>query len=93
MRIVYKNLVKPTNRAQRKNQKYLGTKTTKMVKKTLPELKVPPFVKTSNYVRAGDFITLQGDAQYYQLFPLDKDKVFLHHMWDSYLYLIDHWHE
>lgn len=93
MRIVYKNLVKPTNRAQRKNQKYLGTKTTKMVKKNLPELKVPPFVKTSNYVRAGDFITLQGDAQYYQLFPLDKDKVFLHHMWDSYLYLIDHWHQ
>jgi hypothetical protein len=93
MRIVYKNLVKPTNRAQRKNQKYLGTKTTKMVKKTLPELKIPGFTKTSNYTRAGNFITLQGDAAYYALFPLDKDKVFLHHMWDAYLYLIDQWHE
>ena len=93
MRIVYRNLVKPTNRAQRKNQKYLGTKTTKMAKKTLPELKVPPFVTTSNYTRAGNFITLKGDAAYYTLFPLDKDKVFLHHMWDAYLYLMDKWHE
>ena len=93
MRIVYRNLVKPTNRAQRKNQKYLGTKTTKMVKKTLPELKVPPFVATSNYARAGNFITLQGDAADYTLFPLDKDRVFLHHMWDAYLYLMDKWHE
>lgn len=93
MRVVYRNLVKPTGRAQRKNQKYLGTKTTKMVKKTLPELKVPAFVKSSNYARAGNFITLQGDVAYYKLFPIDKEKVFLHHMWEPYLYLIDHWQE
>jgi len=91
MKVVYRNLVKPTNKAQRKNQKYLGTKTTKMVQKTLPELKLPPFANTSNYARAGNFITLQGDANYYQLFPKDKDKVFMHHMWDPYLYLIAQW--
>ena len=93
LRVVYKNLVKPTNSAQRKNQKYLGAKATKIVKKTLPELVVPKFAKTSNYVRAGNFITLQGDAAYYKLFPNDKDKVFMHHMWEPYFYLIAKWHD
>lgn len=93
LRMVYRNLVKPTRKAQQKNEKYLGTKTTKMVKKTLPDLKLPPFAKTSNYVRAGNFITLQGNQDYYKLFPIDKDKVFLHHMWDPYLYLMEQWHD
>jgi hypothetical protein len=93
LKVVYRNLVKPTSRAQRKNQKYLGYKTTKMVKKTMPELKLPPFVNTSNYHRAGNYITLKGDKAYYDLFPLDKDRVFLHHMWDAYLYLIAHLQE
>jgi hypothetical protein len=93
LKVVYRNLVKPTNRAQRKNQKYLGVKTTKMVKKTLPELQLPKFANTSNYARAGNFISLQGDAAYYKLFPFDKDRVFLHHMWEPYLYLMDRWHD
>jgi len=93
LRLVYKNLVKPTNKAQRKYQKYLGTKTTKLVKKNLPELILPEFVPTSNYARAGNMITLQGDAAYYTLFPLDKEKVFMHHLWEPYLYLIALWHD
>jgi hypothetical protein len=93
LKVVYRNLVKPTSRAQRKNQKYLGDKTTKMVKKSLPELKLPPFANTSNYHRAGNFVTLKGDKNYYELFPLDQDRVFLHHMWDAYLYLIAHLQE
>ena len=93
LKVVYKNLVKPTNKAQRKNQKYLGVKTTKMVKKTLPELMLPPFANTSNYARAGNFISLQGDAEYYKIFPIDKERVFLHHMWEPYLYLMERWHE
>lgn len=88
MKVVYRNLVKPTHKAQQKNQKYLGNKTTKLVKKTLPELKLPPFANTSNYARAGNFITLQGNNDYYVLFPKDKERVFLHHLWDAYLYLI-----
>lgn len=93
MKVVYRNLVKPTNKAQRKNQKYLGNKTTKLVKKTLPDLKLPPFANTSNYARTGNFITLQGDEKYYTLFPKDKDRVFLHHLWDAYLYLIENYKE
>jgi hypothetical protein len=93
LKVVYRNLVKPTNKAQRKNQKYLGVKTTKMVKKTLPELMLPPFANTSNYARAGNFISLQGDAEYYKIFSIDKERVFLHHMWEPYLYLMERWHE
>lgn len=93
LRLVYKNLVKPTNKAQRKYQKYLGTKTTRLVKKTFPELILPKFAPTSNYARAGNMITLQGDAAYYKLFPLDKENVFMHHLWAPYLYLIALWHD
>ena len=91
MGVVYRNLVRPSRKAQRKNLKYLGVKTSKMVKKTLPEFKEPPFVKSSNYNRAGNFITLLGDAEYHKKFPNDKDKVFIHHMWEPYLYLINQW--
>lgn len=92
MRVVYRNLVRPTYKAQRKNQRYLGNKTSALVRKTLPDLKLPPFFKTSNYARAGNHITLKGDSDYYSKFPLDKDQVFLHHMWDAYLYLIQKSH-
>ncbi len=90
-KIVYRNLVNPTYKAQRKNQKYLGNKMTKLVKKTLPELKISTFANTSNYTRAGNYITLTGDSAYYSLFPQDPKKIFIHHLWDSYLYLIDHY--
>lgn len=93
MKVVYRNLVKPTRKAQHKNQKYLGNKTTKLVKKTLPDLKLPAFANTSNYARAGNFITLQGNEDYYKLFPKDKNRVFLHHMWDAYLYLTERYTE
>jgi hypothetical protein len=89
MRVVYRNLVRPTYKAQRKNQKYLGNKTTKLVRKTIPDLKLPAFVNSSNYSRAGNYIVLKGGDDYYVRFPKDKDQVFLHHMWDAYLYLID----
>lgn len=92
MRVVYRNLVRPTYKAQRKNQRYLGNKTSALVRKTLPDLKLPPFFKTSNYARAGNHITLKGGSDYYSKFPLDKDQVFLHHMWDAYLYLIQKSH-
>jgi hypothetical protein len=70
----------------------LGNKTSALVRKTLPDLKLPPFFKTSNYARAGNHITLKGGSDYYSKFPLDKDQVFLHHMWDAYLYLIQNSH-
>lgn len=93
IRTVYRNLVHPTSKAQRKNQKYLGKKVYKIVKKTLPELKLQAYTKSSYYVRAGNIITLNGDDEYFHLFPQDKNKVFTHHSWESYLYLINKYND
>lgn len=90
MKAVYKNLVRPVSKARNKNIRYLGKKTAILIRKNLPEYVEPVYVQTSNYTRAGNYITLKGNAEYYTLFPNRKEKVFMHHMWDAYLYLIAH---
>ncbi|MCF0054436.1 lipase family protein [Dyadobacter sp. CY356] len=89
LRHAYKQLKKPSEKAQRNYQKYLGNYVSKMVKKTLPEFQPPVYAKTADYVRIGPTITLLGDDAYYKLFPDSKTDVFAHHLLGPYLYLID----
>lgn len=89
LRHAYKQLKKPSEKAQRHYQKYLGNYVSKMVKKTLPEFQPPVYVKTSDYVRIGPTITLLGGDDYYKLFPDSRTDVFAHHLLEPYLYLID----
>ncbi|MCF2444974.1 lipase family protein [Dyadobacter sp. CY345] len=89
LRHAYKQLKKPSEKAQRNYEKYLGGFASKMVKKTLPEFVPPTYSHTADYVRIGPTITLLGDEEYYKLFP-DSDKdVFVHHLLAPYLFLID----
>lgn len=86
---VYKKLNKPTRKAQKNYQKYLGDEAHKMVMQTIEGLEVPAYVPTSNYVRTGTQIVLQPDAAYYQVFPDDSTKIFTHHFHRPYLYLTE----
>ena len=89
MRHAYRQLKKPSEKAQRNYEKYLGGFVSKIVKKTLPEFVPPAYVHTSDYVRIGPTITLLGDDNYYKLFPDSQKDVFVHHLLGPYLYLID----
>jgi hypothetical protein len=89
LRHAYKKLKKPSEKAQRNYEKYLGGYVSKMVKKTLPEFDPPVYVHTSDYVRIGPTITLLGDETYFKLYPDSKENLFIHHLMEPYLFLID----
>lgn len=86
-RYVYNRLDKPSRRAQRNYQKYLGEMTSKLVQKHLPEFKAPEYFKSNDYVRTGLTIVLYGDASYTTLYPDDPKNVVIHHLHPPYIYL------
>lgn len=88
--MVYNKLERKPRKAQRKMEKYLGHKLYKMsIRKTLPQLKEPDYVHSSNYMRAGTPVILMPDDTYRKQFPGDgKDKAFIHHLYASYSYLL-----
>jgi hypothetical protein len=89
LRHVYKQLKRPSDKAQRRYEKYLGGYVSKMVRKTLPEFQPPVYAHTADFVRIGPTITLLGDDAYYKLYPDSNKDVFIHHLLEPYLYLID----
>ncbi len=86
---VYKKLNKPTWKAQRNYEKYLGKMTSKLVKNNLTEFVPPVYYKSNSYVRTGTTIVLYADDLYYQTYPDDPKKIFNHHFHHPYLLLLE----
>lgn len=89
LRHVFNKLDKPTRKAQKNYEKYLGKMTSKLVTKSLVEFNPPHYYKSNHYVRTGVTIVLLPDAAYYALFPEDPKTLFVHHFHQAYLYLLD----
>lgn len=89
LRHAYKGLKKPSEKAQRNYEKYLGRYAGKMVVKNLPEYQQPVYFKSSNYVRTGPTILLLADAGYYKQFPDSDKQPFVHHGLHPYLHLLE----
>lgn len=86
---VFNKLDKPTRRAQRNYEKYLGKMTSKIVNKSLPDFVPPKYYESNHYVRTGATIVLLANEEYYKLFPDSDTKLFIHHFHKPYLYLLD----
>jgi hypothetical protein len=80
---------KPSLRAQKEYQKYLGKLVSKSVRKNLLEFKEPVYYKSSNYVRIGTTIVLYADEEYKKIFPTKPGQVWLNHGIERYLYLTE----
>lgn len=89
----YGRLTKPAEKAKRNYRKFLGSYVARSVKKALPGYEVPEFFNSSDYVRTGTIITLLPKPDYYEKFPIDRSKVFQHHLHDAYLYLAEQLYE
>ncbi|TGE08005.1 lipase family protein [Hymenobacter fodinae] len=89
LRYLFNQLARPARKAQRRYQKYLGTLVSKQVRKQLPDYQQSTFYPSSNYMRAGTPIILMATPAYYQRFPIDKSKVFQHHLFEPYYYLAE----
>lgn len=85
----YNRLSKPTARAQRRYEKYLGRMVSKQVVKHLPAFITPDYYHSTDFVRTGNTIVLRADEAYYKLFADSKENVFIHHFFEPYLYLAE----
>lgn len=91
MTYAYNRIRRPPQKAVRRYQNYLGRYAGKAVKKQLPGYLAPAFGAGSDYVRVGPTIVLNPTPDYYARFA-DNDslsKVFVHHFFEPYLYLLD----
>ena len=86
---VYNKLDKPTKKAQKSYEKYLGKMTSKVISKKLNGFVAPPYCSTNNYVRTGATIVLFADNDYYNHFPDDDKKMWVHHFYKPYFYLLE----
>lgn len=89
LRHAYEQMSKPSMKARRNYQKYLGKMVSKMVQKQLPELKIPVYFNSNYYVRTGNTIVLYADEPYYKLFPPDPKQIWANHLIAPYLYLVE----
>jgi hypothetical protein len=85
----YRKLDKPSRRAARLNQKFLGSYATRLIAKQLPGYVPPPLAHSNNYERAGSMMVLRADSSYYRRFPESKTNYFAHHLFASYLFLAE----
>ena len=89
LKYAYNQLDKPTRKAQRNFQKYLGGMTSKMVSKNIPGFTPPDYFNSNNYVRTGSTIVLLPNDAYYEKFKSDTSDIFIHHLHAPYLLLLD----
>lgn len=84
---VYNSLQKPSDKANKKFQKYLGKNLEVYIRKVLPEFESPEYVNSNNYVRTGSQIVLYPNKEYFELFPQDKSSIWINHAFEPYLFL------
>lgn len=91
LRHVYNQLSKPSKKAQRRYQKYLGKMVSKAVKKQLPNFVTPEYYKSNYYVRTGNTIILYADQDYFKLYNNEPSNpnIWQHHLPKPYLYLAE----
>lgn len=89
LRHVFNQLSNSTLKAEKKYRKYLGKMVGKQVRKNLPQLVLPPFVASSNYMRAGTHVVLPTDSAYFVQYPDTARNIFTHHLHAPYLFLLD----
>jgi hypothetical protein len=91
LKYVYNRLSKPSKRAQRNYQQYLGKMVSKMAKKQLPNLIAPEYYKSNYYVRTGNTVVLYPDKAYFDLYSNSPDNpnIWQHHWPVQYLYLAE----
>lgn len=89
LRHVYNQLDKPTRKAQKQYERYLGKMTSKMIRENIEGYVTPEFYKSNHYVWTGTTIVLLPDADYYKKYPNDPAQIFLHHPHPPYLELLE----
>ena len=86
---VYNRMDKVTDKARRKYEKYLGRYVYKMTGKYVTGFKAPEYFNSMDYVRTGVTVILHASEEYYKKFADSDTNVFIHHLHQPYLYLLN----
>jgi hypothetical protein len=84
-----KDMEDAAQKTNRKYHKYLTKRMGVFVKKNLKDYKDPNIEKSNFYMPAGIPIILQPDSLYNEKFKFDGENVFLHHMFEPYIFLTE----
>lgn len=84
-----KDMEGAAQKTNRKYKKYLTLRMGIFVKRSLTEYENPIIEKSNFYMPAGIPIILQPDSMYNEKFKYDGKNVFLHHMFEPYIYLTE----
>lgn len=89
LRHIYKKMSKPSIRAQKNYQKYLGKMVSQAVKKQIPGFTSPEYYKSNYYVRTGTTIVLTPEEDYFRLYSNESanPNIWQHHLPKQYLFL------
>ncbi|UFH55722.1 lipase family protein [Spirosoma sp. KNUC1025] len=89
LKYAYNSLSKPSLKAQKNYQKYLGKIASSTVRKNLNGYVPPEYYNSNDYVRTGNTIVLLADSAYFQKYPDSKENIFIHHFHPPYLNLAE----
>jgi pimeloyl-ACP methyl ester carboxylesterase len=89
LRYAYGRMNTPSRKAMRNYRKYLGTFVSKSVRKQLRDYQPGDYYQSMDYERAGNYVVLKPDEDYYRRFPQDGKDIFINHMHPPYIYLAE----
>ncbi|MCW3167317.1 lipase family protein [Chryseobacterium sp. 09-1422] len=91
LKYAYNQLSKPSFKAQKNYEKYLGKMVSKAVKKQIPNFNTPEYFQSNYYVRTGNTVVLYADEEYFKLFSNESDNpnIWQHHLPQQYLFLAE----
>lgn len=86
---IYTKIDNPPKKARKTFMKYLGGMLTKIIKKSRKDFVQPVLFKSNHYVRTGNTIVLTPTADYMEIYKDSDSNIFVHHVHEPYLYLLD----
>jgi hypothetical protein len=91
LKYAYNQMSKPSYKAQKNYQKFLGKMVSQTVKKQFPEFEAPVYFNSNYYVRTGTTIPLYARDDYFKLFSNDPSStnIWQHHLPAAYLHLAE----
>lgn len=88
---LYNKMSKPSIKAQKKYQKFLGKMVSQQVTKQIPGFVPPKYFDSNYYVRTGNTIVLYADESYFKEYSNDPNNpnIWQHHLPKPYLLLAE----
>jgi hypothetical protein len=86
---IYNKMSKPSLRAQKNYQKYLGKMVSHAVQNQIPNFITPEYYNSNYYVRTGNTIILYPDEEYFKMYNNDPSNpnIWIHHLPAPYMML------